>query len=62
MMKDFAADLATGLCSGGAAGCARTIYLRDHNHFTEGMAVGTRDQSLTGPLLDWMRPLLEPAG
>jgi len=61
MMKDFGAELAVGLCSGGEGACARTIYLRDHNHFTEGMAVGTRDQSLTGPLLDWMRPLLDRA-
>jgi triacylglycerol lipase len=57
MMKEFADSLSVGLCSAGE--CARTIYLRDHNHFTEGMAVGTRDESLTGPLLDWMRPLLE---
>jgi len=60
MMKEFGDALAVGLCSAGD--CARTIYLRDHNHFTEGMAVGTGDQSLTGPLLDWMRPLLETGG
>jgi len=59
-MKEFADALAVGLCSAGE--CARTIYLRDHNHFTEGMAVGTGDESLTGPLLDWMRPLLEAGG
>jgi len=60
MMKDFADALAVGLCEAGK--CARTIYLRDHNHFTEGMAVGTSDESLTGPLLDWMRPLLKTGG
>ena len=35
--------------------CPAYVYVRDANHFTEGMAVGTTDQSLTGPLLEWVQ-------
>lgn len=31
------------------------VFLKDHDHMSEGMAVGTADQSLTGPLLKWIR-------
>ena len=37
--------------------CPEFVDLKDHNHFTEGMAVGTRDTSLTGPVLNWIRML-----
>ncbi len=37
--------------------CPRSVYLRDHNHLTEGMSVGTADRSLTGPLLEWIEGL-----
>jgi acetyl esterase/lipase len=33
------------------------VFLKDHDHLSEGMAVGTADQSLTGPLLKWMRAI-----
>jgi acetyl esterase/lipase len=33
------------------------VFLKDHDHLSEGMAVGTADQSLTGPLLKWMRTI-----
>jgi triacylglycerol lipase len=29
--------------------------LKDHGHLSEGMAVGTSDVSLTGPLLEWLK-------
>jgi len=35
--------------------CIPGIELPDHNHYTEGAAVGTSDASFTGPLLDWLR-------
>ena len=31
------------------------VFLKDHDHLSEGMAVGTADQSLTGPLLTWIQ-------
>jgi triacylglycerol lipase len=31
------------------------VFLKDHDHMSEGMAVGTADQSLTGPLLKWIQ-------
>lgn len=31
------------------------VFLKDHDHLSEGMAVGTADQSLTAPLLTWIR-------
>jgi acetyl esterase/lipase len=41
-----------------AARCPRYLRLADHNHFTEGWAVGTGDQSLTAPLLEWIAATL----
>jgi len=34
--------------------CRRSRPIRNANHFTEGMAVGTDDKQLTGPLLQWI--------
>ncbi len=34
--------------------CPTSIELPDHNHYTEGMAIGTDDISLTQPLLQWL--------
>jgi triacylglycerol lipase len=31
------------------------VFLKDHDHLSEGLAVGTADQSLTGPLLTWIQ-------
>jgi acetyl esterase/lipase len=42
--------------------CPRYVHLKDHNHFTEGMALGTDDQSLAGPLLQWMAGLFGERG
>ena len=53
----FARRAERTLCDEGARRCPRILYLRDHNHFTEGASVGSIDQSLTGPLLEWMRDL-----
>lgn len=55
-MQQTAAALRAGLCPS-ADRCPRYVRLQDHNHFTEGMAVGTEDKSLTGPLLQWMAEL-----
>jgi triacylglycerol lipase len=52
--QTYATTLRDALCKT-AARCPRYVYLKDHNHFTEGMAVGTADQSLTGPLLQWIK-------
>ena len=52
--KTFATSLRTALCATPAR-CPAYVYLKDHNHFTEGMAVGTDDRSLTGPLLAWIK-------
>ncbi len=39
-----------------AAGVKHTfLVLKDHDHLSEGLAVGTADQSLTGPLLAWIK-------
>ena len=57
LMQQTAAALREGLCQVPAR-CPRYVHLADHNHFTEGMAVGTGDRSLTGPLLEWIEGLL----
>ncbi len=49
----YAASMRDGLCKAGR--CPTFVYLKDHNHFTEGMAVGTSDVALTNPLLKWIQ-------
>jgi triacylglycerol lipase len=55
-MKDTAAAVIAGLCRTQSR-CPRSVELKDSNHFSEGMAVGTSDQQLTGPLLQWIKTL-----
>lgn len=55
-MQATARGLRDGLCKT-ASGCPRYLQLADHNHFTEGMALGTEDRSLAAPLLQWMERL-----
>lgn len=55
-MKATAAALIGGLCRTQSR-CPQSVELQDANHFTEGMAVGTSDQQLTGPLLRWIKAL-----
>ncbi len=51
----YGAALRADLCKVGR--CPAGLVLKDHNHFSEGMAVGTPDEQLTGPLLSWIRAL-----
>jgi acetyl esterase/lipase len=60
-MRATAAALRTGLCEAPAR-CPRHVHLKDHNHFTEGMALGTDDQSLAAPLLEWIADLFGERG
>jgi acetyl esterase/lipase len=60
-MLATARALREGLCEIPAR-CPRYVHLADHNHFTEGMALGTDDQSLAGPLLDWVAGLFGERG
>ena len=55
-MRSYAAALRDGLCRDPAR-CPSYLHLKDHNHFTEGMALGTPDRSLGGPLAAWIRAL-----
>jgi hypothetical protein len=55
-MKATATTLIEGLCQTKSR-CPRSVELKDSNHFSEGMAVGTSDQQLTGPLLEWIKAL-----
>jgi triacylglycerol lipase len=56
-MLATAAALRTGLCAV-ADRCPRYVHLKDHNHFTDGMSLGTADKSLSGPLVEWMEGLV----
>ena len=38
--------------------CPAYVHLLNHNHFTEGMAVGTRDTTLTDAIQLWMKERL----
>lgn len=61
LMQRTAAALREGLCDVPER-CPRYVHLKDHNHFTEGMALGTDDQSLAAPLLEWMAGLFGERG
>ena len=56
LMKNTARTMLSELCKSDGR-CPRSVYARDHNHFTEGFAIGTADESVSGPLLDWIRRL-----
>jgi len=55
-MKTTAATVIEGMCRTPSR-CPKSVELKDSNHFSEGMAVGTTDQQLTGTLLQWIRAL-----
>ena len=55
-MKATATALIDGLCKTRSR-CPKSVELKDSNHFSEGMAVGTSDRQLTGPLLQWIKAL-----
>ena len=55
-MRATAAALIEGLCKTPSR-CPKSVDLKDSNHFSEGMALGTSDQQLGGPLLQWIRTL-----
>jgi triacylglycerol lipase len=55
-MKDTAAAVIEGVCKTKSR-CPQSVELKDSNHFSEGMALGTADQQLSGPLLQWMKGL-----
>ncbi len=57
-MKATATALIKGLCRIKSR-CPKSVELKDSNHFSEGMAVGTPDHQLTGPLLKWIKALPE---
>jgi acetyl esterase/lipase len=58
MFHTFAADVERQLCAEGSTlNCPTMLYLRDHNHMTEGASIGSVDESLSGPFLAWMAGL-----
>jgi acetyl esterase/lipase len=55
---DFARAVQSELCPAWSRrNCPEMVYLPDHNHLTEGASVGSVDQSLSGPVLQWLRGL-----
>jgi hypothetical protein len=56
-MREFAETAIAQLCEGSGETCPASVDLPDHNHFTEGMAVGTDDVSLSGPVMQWIEGL-----
>jgi acetyl esterase/lipase len=53
-MRAFAERARDWLCQKPES-CPEFVDLADHNHFTEGLSLGTEDRSLAEPLLAWMR-------
>lgn len=55
---DFARAVQSELCVAWTRrNCPQMVYLPDHNHLTEGASVGSVDESLSGPVLQWLRGL-----
>ena len=52
----YSTALIEGVCQTKSR-CPKSVELKDSNHFSEGMAIGTPDQQLTGPLLQWIKAL-----
>jgi acetyl esterase/lipase len=57
-MKATATALIESVCQTKSR-CPKSVELKDSNHFSEGMAIGTPDQQLTGPLLQWIKALMK---
>lgn len=55
-MKITARTMLSELCKTDGR-CPANVYARNHNHFTEGFAIGTSDQTVSGPLFEWIRRL-----
>ncbi|MEN7538373.1 alpha/beta hydrolase fold domain-containing protein [Aurantiacibacter flavus] len=54
----FAKAVEAQLCTEGASGnCPTMLLLKGHNHITEGATIGSTDQSLSGPFMEWVRGL-----
>lgn len=53
-MRDFGERARDWLCQKPES-CPEFADLADHNHFTEGLSLGTEDRSLAEPLLAWMK-------
>ena len=56
MMKLTVRTMLSELCKSDGR-CPANVYARNHNHLTEGFAIGTADETVSGPLLDWIRRL-----
>ena len=37
--------------------CPATVAIKGHDHFSEIFSVNTGDQSVTGPVLEWLRSI-----
>jgi triacylglycerol lipase len=49
----FAETLRDELCKAGA--CATYVTFKDHSHISEVMSPDTKDDSVTGPILKWIK-------
>jgi len=49
----FAETLRDQLCKGGH--CPTYVLFKDHSHISEVMSPDTKDNSVTGPILKWMK-------
>ncbi len=55
---DFARAVESELCTAWSRrNCPEMVFLANHNHLSEGASVGSVDQSLSGPVLQWLRGL-----
>ncbi len=58
MFHTFAQAAEERLCAiDSETNCPRFLFLKDHNHMTEGASIGSADESLSGPFLEWMAQL-----
>ena len=50
---DFSATLKDELCK--ADRCPNYVTFKDHSHISEVMSPNTKDDSVTGPILKWIK-------
>ena len=61
-MAPFYQVLHDELCKEGAAHCPTMLFAKDQSHMSEVFSIGTKDKSVSGPILAWMKDVLKKAG
>jgi triacylglycerol lipase len=56
-MSAFNQTLHDELCKGGPDHCPTMLFAKEESHMSEVFAIDTKDTSVSGPILDWMKKI-----